>query len=138
MPTSYATAAAMETPKQQARAQFERMAAFLESPEAMAMAHTEMEQWLGAEGRELQRRLLQQHCDLRAEAEHRLPRVRGADGEQRQRARVRSRQLGSMFGSVTVLRLAYEADGVSSLHPLDAGLNLPPGHYSYGDTTSSL
>jgi hypothetical protein len=132
MPTSYATAAAMESPEPQAREQFERMAAFLESSEAMAMAHTDMEQWLGAEGRELQRLLLQQHCDLRADAERRLPRVRGADGKQRQRARARERQLGSMFGSVTVLRLAYEAPGVSSLHPLDAGLNLPPGRYSYG------
>jgi hypothetical protein len=132
MPTSYATAAAMETPEPQARAQFERMAAFLESSEAMAMAHTEMEQWLGVEGRELQRLLLQEHLGLRAEAERRLPGVRGADGEQRQGVRSRSRQLGSMFGSVAVLRLAYEAPGVSSLHPLDAGLNLPPGRYSYG------
>jgi len=100
MPTSYANAVVMETPKP-AREQFERMTAFLESPEAMAMAHTEMEQWLSTEGRELQRLLLQQHCNLRAEA-----RVRGADGEQRQRARSRSRELGSMFGSVTVWRLA--------------------------------
>ena len=132
MPTSYATTAAMETPEPQAREQFERMAAFLESPDAMAMAHTEMEQWLSTEGRELQRLLLQQHCDLRAEAERRQSRVRGADRELRQRARLRSRQLGSMFGSVTIWRLAYEADGVPSLHPLDAGLNLPLGHYSYG------
>ena len=73
MPTSYATAAAMETPEPQARAQFERMAAFLESSEAMAMAHTEMEQWLGVEGRELPRLLLQEHLGLRAEAERRLP-----------------------------------------------------------------
>jgi hypothetical protein len=122
----------METPELPAREQFERMTAFLGSTEAMAMAHTEMEQWLGTEGRELQRLLLQQHCDLRAEAERKLPRVRGADGKQRQRVRSRSRQLGSMFGSVAVLRLAYEAPGVSSLHPLDAGLNLPLGHYSYG------
>jgi hypothetical protein len=132
MPTSYANTAALDTPEPQAREQFERMTAFLESPEAMAMAHTEMENWLSREGRELQRLLLQQHCDLRADAERRLTRVRGADGEQRQRARSRSRGLGSMFGSVTVWRLAYEADGVPSLHPLDAGLNLPPGHYSYG------
>ena len=132
MPTSYANAAAMETPEPPAREQFERMAAFLESPEAMAMAHTEMEQWLVREGRELQRLLLQQHCDLRAEAERRLSRVRGADGAQRQKARSRARGLGSMFGWVTVWRLAYEADGVPALHPLDAGLNPPPAHYSYG------
>jgi mannose-6-phosphate isomerase-like protein (cupin superfamily) len=132
MPTSYADAAAMEIPEPEAREQFERMAAFVESPEAMAMAHTEMEQWLVREGRELQRLLLQQHCDLRAEPERRLTRVRGADGEPGQRARSRSRELGSMFESVTVWRLAYEADGVPSLHPLDAGLNLPAGHYSYG------
>lgn len=132
MPTSYASATAMETPELLAQEQFERMTAFLGSAEAMTMAHTEMEQWLSTEGRELQRRLLQQHCDLRAEAERRLTRVRGADGESRRRARSRSRELGSMFGSVTVWRLAYEADAVPSLHPLDAGLNLPPGHYSYG------
>jgi len=132
MPTSYANSAAQDTPEPQAREQFERMTAFLQSPEAMAMAHTEMENWLSREGRELQRRLLQQHLDLRAEAEHKLTRVRGADGEQRQRSRLRSRELGSVFGPVTVWRLAYEADGVPSLHPLDAGLNLPAGHYSYG------
>jgi hypothetical protein len=106
------------------------MAALLQSPEAMAMAYTEMEQWLGREGRELQRLLLQQHCALRAGAERRLSRVRGADGQQRRRTR--SRGLGSVFGPVTVWRLAYTADGVASLHPLYAGLNLPPGHYSYG------
>jgi hypothetical protein len=132
MPTLYANGAAMETPESQAREQFEHMAAFLESPDAMAMAHTEMEQWLRTEGRELQRLLLQQHCDLRAQAERKLTRVEGADGEQRQKARSRSRQLGSVFGPVTVWRLAYEVEGVPALHPLDAGLNLPPAHYSYG------
>ncbi len=132
MPTVYANSAAMESPEPQPRQQFERMAAFVESPDAMAMAHTEMEQWLISEGRELQRLLLQRHCDLRAEAERRLAGVEGADGEQRQRARPRSRRLGSVFGPVTVWRLAYEADGVAALHPLDAGLNLPPTLYSYG------
>lgn len=132
MPRVYANSAAMESPEPRAREQFERMAAFLESPEAMAMAHTEVEQWLTSEGRELQRLLLQQHCDLRAAAEQRLSGVEGADGEHRHRARPRLRQLGSVFGPVTVWRLAYEAEGVPALHPLDAGLNLPPAHYSYG------
>jgi hypothetical protein len=122
----------METPEPEARAQFEQMAAFIDSSEAMAMAHTAMEEWLVREGRELQRLLLQQHCDLRAESERKLSQVHDAGGELRKRSRSRSRQLGSIFGPVTVWRLAYEADGAPALHLLDAGLNLPPAHYSYG------
>jgi hypothetical protein len=132
MKAAYARSAAQDNEEPQAREQFERMAAFVGSSEALAMAHSEMERWLCTEGRELQRQLLQQHCDLREAAERRLSIVRGADGVDRGVARSRPRTLGSMFGSVTVLRLAYQAEGATSLCPLDAGLNLPPGQYSYG------
>jgi hypothetical protein len=40
--------------------------------------------------------------------------------------------LGTLFGSVTVWRLGYPAEGVACLCPLDAGLNLPTELYSYG------
>jgi hypothetical protein len=132
MQAAYAKSAAEDSKVRAPGAQFDRMLAFMESAEALAMPHDEMEQWLGREGRELQRRLLQQHFDLRAASERRLSSVRGADGERRNVARQRPRVLGSMFGSVTVWRLAYQAEGSASLHPLDAGLNLPPGQYSYG------
>jgi hypothetical protein len=132
MQAAYARSTAEDNEERQPRRQFDQMLAFVESAEALALPHDEMEQWLGREGRELQRGLLQQHCDLRAAAERRMTAVRGADGVQRGMARQRPHVLGSLFGSVTVWRLAYQAKGAASLHPLDAGLNLPPGQYSYG------
>ena len=40
----------------------------------------------------------------------------------------------SKFGTVEVNRLSYEAPGVPSLHPKDAGLNLPSRLFSHGVT----
>ncbi len=42
------------------------------------------------------------------------------------------RPLGTILGRVMVARLAYQAPEVAGLHPMDAALNLPPGHYSHG------
>ncbi len=132
MQAAYAESSVRDNQEPLAREQFDRMVAFIESAEALTMPHAEMEQWLCSEGRELQRLLLQQHCDLRATAERKLSVVSGADGVTRGVARQRPRALGSIFGSVTVWRLAYQAEGSASLCPLDAGLNLPLGQYSYG------
>jgi hypothetical protein len=66
--------------KEPAREQFEYMTAFLASGEARALPHDQLEEWLTTEGRELQRRLLQEHLDLRAGSERRLVEVRGSDG----------------------------------------------------------
>jgi uncharacterized protein (DUF433 family) len=42
-----------------------------------------------------------------------------------------ARALESIFGTVTVTRLAYLAPGALHLHPGDAALNLPPERYSH-------
>jgi len=115
-----------------AREQFERMTTFLASGEARELPHEALEEWLTTEGRELQRRLLQEHLDLRASSERKLGEARGADGVGREEVRPLSRGLGSVFGSVRVWRLGYQADGVACLCPMDAGLNLPPELHSYG------
>jgi hypothetical protein len=114
------------------REQFDRIVAFLESAEAFRASHVELEDHLVREGRELQRRLLQEHLHLRSMAERRLPRVVGADGVERKEARPLEVGLGSMFGNVQDIRLVYQAAGVGGLAPMDACLNLPTGYYSHG------
>lgn len=114
------------------RQQFEQIAAFLGSSEAMQLSHSALEEHLTREGRELQRRMLQEHLDLRAAAERRLPQVNGSDGACRTEARSLSVKLGSVFGRVSVVRLLYQGAGVTGLAPADGALNLPPGYYSYG------
>jgi hypothetical protein len=51
-----------------AREQFDSMTRHLESPVAFGMAHDELEAYVIEQGRELERRLLQEHLDLRAGA----------------------------------------------------------------------
>jgi hypothetical protein len=51
------------------------------------------------------------------------------------RARVepgRRRGLVTVFGEVTVTRMAYRAPGAANLHPADAALNLPEEKHSHG------
>lgn len=131
MQTAYANSA-VASKESSSREQFDRMAAFMSSGEAQALAHDQLEEWLTTEGRELERRLFQEHLDLRAGAERRLVEVLGADAVERAGARPLSRTLRSVFGSVTVWRLGYQASGVTCLCPLDGGLNLPPELHSYG------
>jgi hypothetical protein len=95
MQTVYANIAASGNQEHSAQEQFERMTTFLASGEARGLPHDQLEQWLTAEGRELQRRLLQEHLDLRAGSERRLAAVRGADAVQREEARPLSRALGT-------------------------------------------
>ncbi|MGH7439460.1 MAG: ISKra4 family transposase [Polyangiaceae bacterium] len=82
-------------------------------------------------GRELERRLYQAHLDLRAALERPVP-VRGADEVDRTYRRPSHRPLGTVLGAVMVARLAYQAEGVNGLHPMDASLNLPPDEFSHG------
>jgi hypothetical protein len=103
----------------------------LRSAEAMESTHSELETYVRREGREYERRLLQAHLDLRAANEHPVE-LRAADGVRRSYQRASRRPLGTIFGAVSVTRLAYQAPGVDGLHPLDAALNLPKELYSYG------
>jgi hypothetical protein len=106
---------------------------WLEGPEAAGLGHAELEEQLAARGRELQRLQLQAHLDLRAAREQRLEQVTGPDGITRTRAeRGHSRALSTVFGEVTVSRIAYRAPGAGNVHPADAQLGLPPGKHSHG------
>src|SRR6266568_4553133 len=42
------------------------------------------------------------------------------------------RALATVFGQVTVSRMAYRAPGAANVHPLDAALNLPEEKHSHG------
>ena len=113
--------------------QFESLISFLDGSDAACLSHAELEERLEVDGRELLRRLLDDHLALRALRERRLERVIG--DEEVVRGRVESghvRALETVFGTVSVERLAYRAPGVGNLHPADAALNLPVERHSHG------
>jgi hypothetical protein len=112
---------------------FEAVVDELAGADAAAVKHAELEQQLGAAGRELMRQLFQDHADLRALREQRREDVVGADGVERTRVeRGRSRRLATVFGQVTLTRMAYRSPGAANLYPADAVWSLPWGLHSHG------
>jgi hypothetical protein len=112
---------------------FAGLTGWLGGDEAAGLEHGELEEQLAARARELTRLLFQDHLDLRAAREERLPDVAGADGVTRTRAeKDHQRPLKTVFGEVTVTRIAYRAPGAANLHPADAALNLPAEKHSHG------
>jgi hypothetical protein len=109
---------------------FYKITTFLRSKEASSLKHSDLERILDTQGRELMRKLLQAHMDTRRPGEVASP-VRDAEGETRSRVQLHDRQLETIFGSVTVSRTGYGAEGKPSLHPLDSELNLPDEKYSH-------
>jgi hypothetical protein len=114
---------------------FETLVEDLASGRTREMTHDQLEELIGARGRELERQLLQDHLDLRAIREQEaLP----ADRDQRRvegRGRVErghERLLATVFGPVTVRRLACRAPGRPNIYPADAALSLPAGRHSHG------
>ncbi|MEO1460150.1 MAG: ISKra4 family transposase [Pseudomonadota bacterium] len=100
--------------------------------EAMAKkSHTDLEAFCAKQGREWARLLLEEHLELRADAERRVE-VTGSDGVERRRARDSQRKLETIVGPVEVPRMAYQAPGAEDLHPMDAALNLPREKFSFG------
>jgi hypothetical protein len=116
-----------------ARVAFEGLVGFLGHADAAKLTHAELEERIRSDGFEVLRLLFQDHLDLRAEREERLEAVVGADGVTRSYAEEgHKRPLLSIFGEVSVTRLAYRRKGAANLHPGDAGLNLPAELYSHG------
>jgi hypothetical protein len=65
--------------------------------------------------------------------EERLESVVGDEGVARGQVESgHGRALETVFGTVSVQRLAYRAPGLGNLHPADAGLNLPLERHSHG------
>jgi hypothetical protein len=121
------------TPYTPAARAFEALMGSLQAPEGMTMTHAEAERHIKKETRELGRLLMQAHFDERAPAVVERGRVTGRDGVERTHRREHTRPLRGMFGLVRVRRMGYGARGATSLHPLDAALNLPStDQYSHG------
>ncbi len=117
------------------RAQLEQIVVKLEGPDFQDATHSVLESWLEVEGRDLIRRLMQDHLALRAAREPKRPAVVGSEGTSRKEAvEGETRQLDTIFGGVDVKRFAYRAPrkGVGNLMPLDLELNLPAGQFSFG------
>jgi hypothetical protein len=114
-----------------AEAAFSRLAHRLQSTDTARMTHSDLEQLLEREGRELMRQLLQAHLDQRAQATADAP-VVGSDGVERTHAREGTRRLETMVGTVEVSRAGHGARGRETLFPVDAELNLPSERFSFG------
>jgi len=119
----------LERAYEQARENFEHIVGYLDSEEASSMTHSELERELEKSGRELMRIMLQEHLDNRGPGHCEKP-VSGSDGIDRSRLRLQDRKLETVFGTVSVERAGYGKEGVESLQPLDAELNLPDERYS--------
>ena len=112
---------------------FEEMAGWLDGTEAAALTHAELEDEVDRRGRELLRRMLQDHLDLRAAREERLPAVVDAEGVAHRAVEAgHRRRLGTIFGDLNVERLAYRHRGHGNLCPADGWLNLPEELHSHG------
>jgi len=112
---------------------FEEVICWLGGAGSAELGHAQLEDQLMVRGRELQRQLLQEHLDLRAVREERVPEVIGEDQVRRRYAEFgHERLLATVFGQVSVCRIAYRAKGADSRYPADAGLNLPVGLHSHG------
>lgn len=120
---------AFERPYGQGRQYFETIVDFLDSQEGEEMELSQLERELEKRGLELMRRLLQEHVDNRGPGLCDEP-VHGADGVKRPRIKPHERKVETFFGTVEANRAGYGQEGVDSLHPLDAELNLPPERYS--------
>ena len=110
---------------------FSRLAHRLQSTDTARMTHSDLEQLLEREGRELMRQLLQAHLDLRTQATAEAP-VVGADQVARTHARHGTRALETIVGTVEVSRAGHGARGHETLFPVDAALNLPVERHSFG------
>jgi hypothetical protein len=105
------------------------MAGFLRSKEASQVKHSELERELDGMGRDLLRKLLQAHLDMRQPGQA-VEEVRDAAGTPLEPTAIQERSVESIFGTVAVSRTGYRTAGTASLHPLDGALNLPPEKYS--------
>jgi len=115
------------------RDQFDVVVGWLEGTEAAGLTHDELEARLQVDARELFRQLFQDHLDLRALQEQRVPDVVDADGTTRGTVESGHRRgLATVFGPVDVERVAYRRRGRPNLHPADATLNLPVERHSHG------
>ena len=116
-----------------ARTSFEGLLSWLDGAEAGALDHAVLEEELDTRGRDLLRQMLQGHLDLRALREERIVGVADAEGVCHGAVEPRHvRPLATIFGPVSVTRLAYRHRGHANLYPQDGQFNLPEERQSHG------
>jgi len=124
---------AREDPFGRSRERLEEIVGWLDGQDAAGVEHGELEAQLQTVGRELLCCLFQDHLDLRAGREQRLDGVADGDGvERRAVEQGHRRPLASVFGEVTVNRLAYRQRGEQNLYVADGALNVPVERASHG------
>jgi len=119
------------TPFSEARREFDGLMTALVSVECLKMTHSELEALIETQGREVLRKLLEEHLAQRGGGQATEP-VVGEDQVLRTHQRRRPVNLVSTLGEVTVERVGYGQRDVDSRFVLDAELNLPPDSYSLG------
>lgn len=102
----------------------------LSTKKSKAMSHSEIERVIKQEGRELLRRLMEDHIALRGEGDVGES-VQGSDGVDRNHKSSKERGLTSIFGKVSVARKGYSQREKRILFPKDAILNLPKESHSH-------
>ena len=117
----------------QSRTCYRELEEWLSGEEAAGLRHADLEEQLQDRGRELLRRLHQGQLDLLAAREQRREDVTGPDGITRTRAeKGHGKVMATVFGQVTVSRIAYRAPGAPNVHLVDEALNLPQEKQSHG------
>ena len=91
---------------------YAKISQFLGSEEAHQVKHSDLERQLEGMGRELMRKLLQAHLDLRQPGKA-VGLVRDAAGTTLTPTPAHTRSLESIFGTVEVTRTGYRAEGPS-------------------------
>ena len=115
------------------RERLEEIVGWLDGTGAGGLEHGELEAQLQTVGRELLCCLFQDHLDLRSSRERRLGGVSDGDGVERRAVEPGHRRpLASVFGEVTVNRLAYRQRGEQNLYVADGALNVPSERASHG------
>ncbi len=121
----------LENPFTPAQRAFEELVQELSGGETQKKTHSELESLINIRGIEVMRLLLQGHLEARGPGVSLNPVVNN-EGLVLPYRRERGRSLESLFGTVWVNRIGYEAKGQSMLYPLDGDLNLPKERYSLG------
>lgn len=125
------------SPLLRARAAFQELVEWLFEPQALARPLDEVEREQEERGRELQRLLLQAHMDERGVGDvgpaiEVLTRDGGRTKVRRHgQRRLHDRTVRSVFGDVTIRRIAYHAKGAASVHPFDETAQLPARMFGY-------
>lgn len=110
----------------------------LTSDEVKAMTHSGVEKLIQSRGNELMRQLFQGYLDALGNGEATMS-VLNNQGVELTHKVEEGRNLETIFGTVRIDRRGYRQEGIRTVYPLDARLNLPVQKYSMGvERKSSL